>query len=253
MKTLEKIIVYAISFTLGFGVSLQVKAEMTTSCHGQSIFQTIENIKLSDFFPITIGSATVESGNLPDTDNPENPVCECGDFPDIHAGAALGYWEPMALIDVTRTPYCMPGLNGTQLVSDPESEGDVETQSPDQNGGFYYVHYINFPVIRWLFEDLLGGSCIADGDFNIPYFSEIDPLWKNENLANLVFPDAAGIAQEFQSHPLAAVGANASCGVEGTKVGSGAVARVRRRCHAALVGRAAPQLVDRRPRHGIVR
>ena len=42
--------------------------------------------------------------DLPDTDNSGNPICVCEWTPLPKIGVTLGYWEPMALIHVTRTP-----------------------------------------------------------------------------------------------------------------------------------------------------
>jgi conjugal transfer pilus assembly protein TraU len=140
-------------------------------------------------FPITIGSSRVASGDLPDTDNPQKTFCVCqgGPFPKV--GFTLGYWEPMALVDITRTPYCFVNLGGLHLRHEQQAEGAVETQSPDQNGSFYYVHVYHFPILQWVGSWLLGGSCQTRGKFEVVYFSELDPTWRDENLALITFPE----------------------------------------------------------------
>ena len=40
-----------------------------------------------------------------DTANPSSPVCFCDNPPRL--GLSIGYWEPVRLVDVTRTPFCM--------------------------------------------------------------------------------------------------------------------------------------------------
>ncbi|MDA0126434.1 TraU family protein, partial [Vibrio sp. MM46] len=67
-------------------------------------------------FPMTIGSATVMPSKYPDTNNPTLPISYCPKPPPIfvQVGVNIGYWEPYALTDVTRVPYCMVNM-GTQL------------------------------------------------------------------------------------------------------------------------------------------
>lgn len=158
------------------------------TCHG-SFINPITDIDWDGIFPITVGSNDLAGGDLPDTSNPGNPICVCQGNPLPEPGLALGYWEPMALVDVTRTPYCLVNLGGQQIQNS-IGEGDVDTQSPDQNSSFYYVHYYNFPVISLFSSSLIGGSCQTDGSLFFPaYFSELDPTWKDENLAAIAFPE----------------------------------------------------------------
>lgn len=161
---------------------------MSATCKGRFINPSTD-VCWSCLFPISIGAMTTASSDLPDTDNPSNPICICewDPFPEI--GISVGYWEPMALIDVTRTPYCMVNL-GTQFSAMSEGQGAVDSTNPEQTSSFYYVHYYNFPVLRWIGSKLLGGRCQAEGGFNIPYFSELDPTWRDSALAAIAFPES---------------------------------------------------------------
>ncbi|MDF6485273.1 TraU family protein, partial [Escherichia coli] len=49
---------------------------------------------------------------VPDTANPSMPIQICPAPPPLfrRIGLAIGYWEPMALTDVTRSPGCMVNL-----------------------------------------------------------------------------------------------------------------------------------------------
>ncbi len=188
----------------------------SVNCHGHMI-NPITDIDWNGLYPITIGSSEVVSGDLPDTENPDNPFCECqsGIYPIY--GLAIGYWEPMALIDVTRTPYCLVNLGGQQIQTDATAEGDVDTQSPDQHSSFYYVHYYNFPVMNLIGGELLGGSCHADGSFLIPsYFSELDPTWHDEQLAAIAFPET-----QWFENPITALGAQGACAVDSVAANTG--------------------------------
>jgi conjugal transfer pilus assembly protein TraU len=174
-------------------------------CHGH-IINPITDICWRCLFPITIGNSRVVSSELPDTPNPHKALCTCheGLVPTI--GFALGYWEPMALVDVSRTPYCFVNLGGIELHTKNKTLGAVETQTPDQNGSFYHVHVYHFPVLQWVGSWLLGGSCQTHGEFKIAYLSELDPTWRDESLALIVFPETKRFLD-----PKIALGAQTAC------------------------------------------
>jgi hypothetical protein len=78
-----------------------------------SFMNPITDICWSCMFPLTLGSATLVSDGQPDIGNPSSPVCFCSNPPRI--GVSIGFWEPVRLVDVTRTPFCMVGLGGLAL------------------------------------------------------------------------------------------------------------------------------------------
>jgi conjugal transfer pilus assembly protein TraU len=188
---------------------------LAATCRGRLI-NPVKDICCRCLFPITIGPSTVVSSDLPDTPNPHKLVCTChpGLFPRI--GFALGYWEPMALVDVSRTPYCFVNLGGLHIHHDQEASGTVETQSPDQNGSFYYVHVYHFPILQWVGSWLLGGSCQTRGKFEIAYLSELDPTWRDESLALIAFPETKPFL-----NPVSALGAQAACLLDSTLANTG--------------------------------
>ncbi len=64
------------------------------------------------YFPALAGQYQSQSGKVPDTANPSMPIQICPAPPPLfrRIGLAIGYWEPMALTDVTRSPGCMVNL-----------------------------------------------------------------------------------------------------------------------------------------------
>ncbi|HEB4959576.1 TPA: TraU family protein, partial [Legionella pneumophila] len=58
-------------------------------------------------FPLSIGNAKVVSSSLPDTENASSPIGVCPSSTGVRIGLNIGFWEPMALTDVTDTPYCL--------------------------------------------------------------------------------------------------------------------------------------------------
>jgi len=204
-----------IIFIVNFLFVLTCIPALAATCQGH-VINPATDICWKCLFPITIGSSDVESSDLPDTDNPDNPICVCEWDPWPEPGLAMGYWEPMALVDVTRTPYCLVNLGGQQLYNDDAAQGVVETQTPDQNGSFYEVHYYNFPIMQMMGNGLLGGSCHTNGNFSISYMSELDPTWHDESLAAIAFPETQGFA-----NPLSAISAHAACVYDSVKANTG--------------------------------
>jgi len=158
------------------------------TCHG-SFVNPITDVCWSCLFPITIGSATIVSGNVADTPNPSLPICACG-APVLHPGITTGFWEPVALTDVTRTPYCMVNLGGIQLsMGTSLSTGSAESANSHQNQSFYYVHWYVYPLLYWL-KLITDGMCLETGDLDIAYLTELDPTWGDDEMTFLFNPEA---------------------------------------------------------------
>lgn len=159
-------------------------------CHGK-FANPITDVCWSCLFPITIGNATVVRGSQPDTSNPSLPLCSCPLVPTgLRIGISVGYWEPIALVDVTRNPYCMVNLGGFQLTRGVlGEEGEVDSSSSSQGGSFYYVHWYKFPLMYWL-NVLTDAACVDKSDFDIAYLTELDPTWNDDELTFLLNPEA---------------------------------------------------------------
>ena len=174
----------------------------TGTCTGRFV-NPITDISWASIFPLTIGKVPVipSALGLPDTMNPTSPVVACELPPPffVRIGMTLGYWEPYALSDVTRTPYCMVnmgfqmslGVNQQQIGGD--SSGGTEVSSKggreDSNAQFYNTHWYKYPVIYWL-QIIQSGACMAADNFDIAYLSELDPLWDDDLLAFYLNPEA---------------------------------------------------------------
>jgi len=159
-------------------------------CHGK-FANPITDVCWSCLFPISIGNAAVFGGSQPDTKNPSMPICTCPMVPaGVRIGIAIGYWEPLALVDVTIHPYCMVNLGGLQLAKSKfGAEGEVDTSDPSQGGSFYHVHWYKFPLLYWL-NILTDVMCAESGDLDIAYLTELDPTWHDDELTFLLNPEA---------------------------------------------------------------
>ncbi|EEX34487.1 MULTISPECIES: conjugal transfer pilus assembly protein TraU [Vibrio] len=143
--------------------------------------------------PITLGSVPVFTGPLPDTPNPSSPLSLCPAPPPVmvRLGLNIGYWEPYALTDVTRVPFCMVNLGVRLHGAHAQRIGGRSTsrEGDSSDGGFYHAHWYRYPLIAWL-HLLESGLCMETRPFDIGYFSELDPLWHDDALAFALNPEA---------------------------------------------------------------
>lgn len=157
-------------------------------CTG-SFFNPITDICWSCLFPLSIGDATVVSGDNPDTSNPSLPIQVCPMGNIYRLGLAIGYWEPFAVTDVTRNPYCLVNLGGTQLdIKYGSVKGAAESPSSGTEGALYQVHWYKYPLMIWL-NIISSLGCVQSGDYDIGYISEVDPTWDDDELSFLINPE----------------------------------------------------------------
>lgn len=183
---------YLIQIVVNMVATLTVTCAIAGSmCHGK-FANPLTDVCWSCLFPITIGDVPVLSGDQKDTSNPSLPICTCPIVPvGVRIGISTGYWEPMALVDVTRHPYCMVNLGGLQLTKGQfGADGYVGSSDSAQGDSFYYVHWYKFPLLYWL-NVLTDGLCVEKGDMDIAYLTELDPTWHDDELTFLLNPEAA--------------------------------------------------------------
>jgi conjugal transfer pilus assembly protein TraU len=120
-----------------------------------------------------------------------SPVCTCGSGIDIEIGLLTSFWEPTALVDVVRKPYCMAGLGGIDLgnITDAPRHGvsTIDGGAVSQNS-FYHIHWYMNPIMSWIGLGI-DNSCIDQLPFDVAYLTEIDPLWIDDELNAILSPD----------------------------------------------------------------
>lgn len=141
-------------------------------------------------FPLSIGNVTTgKSKGNPDTANPSMPVQFCDTGNIIRPGVAIGYWEPSYLVDVTTEPYCMVNLGGFSMAKGKMGSGYVNKSKSSNQGGFYNVHWYQYPLMSWL-NMALNLGCMQMGDFGVAYLSELDPTWSDDEMAAILSPES---------------------------------------------------------------
>lgn len=174
-------------------------------CTGRFV-NPITDVCWSCLFPITILGVKIVNGG-PDTAPPKFPlppipVCACArsGIPVPVPGIPISFWEPVRLVDVTKSPMCMVSLGGISLGSTPQ-----KGMKEDEEGAFYHVHWYIYPVIYWL-EILLDFVCLEMSSVDIAYMTEFDPLWGDDVKVSILNPEAILFA-----NPLAQVACVADC------------------------------------------
>ncbi len=154
-----------------------------SACHGRFL-NPITDIAWDCMFPLSIGGAPISTGKMPDIHNPGSPVCVCS-HPFPRVGISVGFWEPVQLVDVTRTPLCFVSMGGLQLSA--SSKGGQ--MGPSNQQSQYHLHWYDYPLLK-LLEILVDATCIENADFDVAYLTEFDPSWQNEALSIILQPEA---------------------------------------------------------------
>ena len=141
--------------TLG-AIFLPFSSNASVTCKGRFV-NPITDVCWSCVLPISIGGFNIGKGSIPkkrDTKNPSSPVCMCMKSNIPTPGVSIGFWEPVRLVDVTRTPYCMTNLGGIELGSDLRKMSSYERRNTASGRrghySFYHLHYYVYPLIYWL-------------------------------------------------------------------------------------------------------
>lgn len=179
-------------------------ASADSACEGRFV-NPITDICWSCIFPLSLGSVKVSQGKVPDTANPSMPIQICPAPPPLfrRIGLAIGYWEPMALTDVTRSPGCMVNLGFSLPAFGKTAQGTAKKDEKQVNGAFYHVHWYKYPLTYWL-NIITSLGCLEGGDLDIAYLSEIDPTWTDSSLTTILNPEAVIFANPIAQGACAA-------------------------------------------------
>ena len=130
--------------------SHSMNAAADPSCEGRFV-NPITDVCWRCIFPLSLGSVQVGKGDQPDTPNPGSPIQYCPAPPPIFVriGLAIGYWEPMAMTDVSRSPGCMVNLGGFSINLGKTGMGTAKKDDKQVNGAFYHVHWYKYPLTYW--------------------------------------------------------------------------------------------------------
>ena len=164
------------------------------TCTGRLV-NPITDVCWSCVLPISIGAAPVVQGNTADTPNFPSPLCLCPIPvpPFVRPGIAVGFWEPIKMVDVTKEPFCFVGIGGIEI--DPGisvgTGGDPEVGVGNEElPATWHVHWYEYPVFT-LLNLIMDGLCLEGSKgVDLAYITEVDPLWLDDELSFLINPES---------------------------------------------------------------
>ena len=177
-------------------------------CNGRFL-NPITDICWSCMFPITIGKIPlIRSSKFKDTTNPSMPVCFCdrGGIPMV-PGLTIGFWEPIRLIEITKTPFCLVSLGGLKVMSSKNqgSHKKIRTESEKRSKAYYHIHYYVYPPL-FLLNLITDFGCMDMASYDLAYLSELDSSHYSDSLANFMHPETF-----LLSNPIAKMACSIDC------------------------------------------
>ncbi|MCT7910363.1 TraU family protein [Arcobacter lacus] len=194
---LKKIIINLLIFSNIYMLAENIPSSLNASkaCKsaiGNNSLMTVMTNTITSIYnilPISIAGVNVTPSNGAEDINTTGGYCGCW-RPWYTPGIVIGFWEPVAIIDVSNIPNCLPSL-GMHLDIDIVAGSSFQEINKDntQNKESYQVTYLKYPVFSMigLFKDMV---CTGDSDMDISYISTIDPLWQNDMWSIFIHPDA---------------------------------------------------------------
>lgn len=163
--------------------------QISSSFAGEGKFiNPITDICWSCMFPIHVSGMNVTPGFKDLINYSARPFCNCAGTPPKF-GLPLTFWEPVAMIDVTTTPYKLTAWGGISIgKAGVKNKGAISNIGESGRSSFYNVHYYNFPVLSWL-GLLADFNCLESSEMSISYLSEFDPFWDDEEWASVLNPE----------------------------------------------------------------
>lgn len=172
-------------------ISLGNASLVHSKCVGRFV-NPITDICWKCIFPLKIAGIEVVKGN-PSPSTSRNPICWCArpPLPGKLPGIPISFWEPVRLVDVTRTPYCLVNMGGLQIANKGiRGHGAIDESSAARTHlSYYQIHWYVYPITYWL-EILTDFACLDKAAIDLAYLTELDPTWMDDEKAFILNPEA---------------------------------------------------------------
>jgi conjugal transfer pilus assembly protein TraU len=175
------------------------------SCTGK-FPNLVDDVCWSCMYPLRIAGGTFVSMGQEDTnfDASNSPVCTCSNPPRI--GVPVAFWEPVRMIEVVRKPMCFPTLNATSIPDPLGAPRGLRKSDEEPANAFYHVHWYTAPLMQILQVLLDYDICLERGSLDVAYMTELDPMWNDAELTQILNPDVYLFA-----NPIAQAACAADC------------------------------------------
>lgn len=176
-----------IRFWISLLVIFNIETVHAGSCNGR-LLNPISDICWKCIFPLKIAGMTVASGG-PDPKDSRSPICFCKK-PIPMPGIPISFWEPVRLVDVTRTPFCLVNMGGLRIANNGiKDRGHVNDDEDDgYKRSYYNVHWYIYPIL-YVLEVLIDFICMEKLSIDVAYLTEFDPFWNNDEKSAILNPE----------------------------------------------------------------
>lgn len=167
-----------------------VWAEDGTTCVGK-FPNPVSDICWPCMYPITVGGVPFRADGQDIPGDNGSPECICPAPPPVfeRVGVTTGFFEPARTVDVTRKPFCLVGLGGIDVGGGGGMKvphhGRQGRDTHGSDGSFYQAHWYANPL-AYILEMVLDAVCMESGGIDLIYLTEVDPLWNNDELTNIL-------------------------------------------------------------------
>ena len=119
----------------------------------------------------------------------------------------IGFWEPIRLIEITKTPFCLVSLGGIKVMSSKNqpTHKKIRSEHDKRSKAYYHIHYYVYPPL-YLLNLISDFGCIDTSSYDLTYLSELDPSHMSDALANFMHPETF-----LLSNPIAKMACSVDC------------------------------------------
>lgn len=195
--------VWPIALAQGVAGVVGAKQDAVQSCTGK-FPNLITDVCWSCIFPLRIAGGQFIGMNQEDENfgASNSPVCSCSNPPRV--GVPVAFWEPVRMVEVVRKPMCFPTLGGADMPNPVQAPRGL--RKSEDGFAFYHVHWYTAPLMVLLEVLLDYDLCLEKGSLDVAYMTELDPLWNDAELTQLLNPDVFLFA-----NPIAQAACAADC------------------------------------------
>lgn len=178
----------------------QNNQKVEATCKGRFI-NPFTDVCWRCIFPISISVANLSLySNQEDNESSErDALCSCKNNVGIPIpGIPTGFWEPTALFETVRKPFCFPSLSGLEIklpfpARDHTQHSNANSRYKQGDYATYNAHLITAPWLHIL-EVQKDNGCLIKADLDISYISELDPIFQDDFLSTVFSPEAFAFA-----------------------------------------------------------